>query len=971
MTDTGDRDALRISARAAGAAARRYTGTDADELRRYAIDADGILDLSLNTHTFPPPASLGAVLADAVTQLGRYPDPDARPLRHAISAAYHIMGSGIVPGNGATELIHLFAQAILDPGDVALIVAPTTPEFAAAAITAGATLVSYTAPVEDHFAVDVAALTAQIRTYRPRAVFLADPNNPTGTFLAESDLQEIVSVTNESGGVLILDDSYRAFVADDSAAFDPFDLLHGGAAVIIRSLGLAYGVPGLRLGFAAAPAKIAAAADKLRPAWHLNTLAQVVGIALVGDHDYLPLMRAQLERDKTYLRDALHNAAINALPSAANFVLLPVGDGAACRAALLRQKIVVRDGADFGLPDYVRVSVGTAEATDRLVRALKSWLAEHPATPVAAPAPAIHAPVHIGTRKGKVLLIQGTAQASGKSVIAAALAHSLAADGLRVAGMVAQSVGSGGLALAGGGEIDPIAATIAAAAGIPAGEWSADLNPVRITPLDPDSNPNPRCTVRFGEGRAETLTATDLYGQQRDALAAIDAALTRLRDNYELVIVEGAGAVGDFDRPEQAIANGAALDGIVADAVGLLIADAERGGAFASIVGSVALMSDAERARLRGVIVNKYRGQPQRFAEAATAIAARIERPIIGALTYNPAYALPDNSGWLRDALVQSRAAGSPPVAQTEHALVAHAESNRLSRFNFGALSLDDDGGDRDGLIRDLDICVILLPNIARFDDFDALELEAGVEVRYVRELIELGQPDLLILPNTPDCLNDLQFLAESGLGSAIRRLADNGTPVIGIGAGYQMLGARIDDPNHLVSRVGSAPGLGLLPLQTVLSRPTPARKVAGAILANNGLLHGLAGLQIEAREAVTGHTLPLDDASDLIGLFHISQRAGAEADDIAGYTNEAGTVFGTYLHGLFANDSLRHAVINALLGNKGLPVRAALPAPHNLPPVSDAPLAPTLHLPMFDRLAERLRADLDFEMLKRLIGLA
>ena len=916
----------KVSTRLAGLDLVTHGGVDLPELTRYRVSSLGVVDLSTNVHPYGPPPSLSDIAAQV--NLTTYPDNHASQLREAIANELRLMPDGIVAGNGSVELIYALAQAYLDPGQRVLIIGPTFGEYAQAVRLTGASVIEYRAKAEQNFQPDIPAIVEMIKEHTPRLVFLCNPNNPTGSRLDDEAVGTLMEAAGIEGGMLVVDESYGSLtdplpVGQES---NSLDLLYGGNVVLLRSLTKEYAVPGLRLGYAITLPEVARVMNLVRPPWTINTYAQEIGRQLLSEKAYLAEVNSRLQTDKQYLLAGLNALALSPVPSQTNFVLIKVGESetsaAECRHQLLKQQVIVRDCTAFGLPQYIRIGVGPREATDRLLAELKVWQDAHR---LRQEVPNLLTSKRQGL--GRTLMIQGTAAGVGKSTLAAGLGRLFSQEGLKVAPFKAQNMAFNSYATKEGGEIGRAQALQAEACGV---EPSIHMNPILLKP-EADN----RCQVIVRGKVQASLNAREYQAAKTEMLGVVEDSLKELRQEYDLVLIEGAGSPVEINLKAHDIANMRVAQ--LTDSPVLLVADAERGGVFASIVGTLELLEPAERELVKGLIVNKFRGEPADFGDGAEFLQKRTERPVLGVLPF------------LDDFKLSDEGSSEPPIA-------ANDEVKTL---------------DRDGIQRELDICVILLPHIANFDDFDALELEPGVEVRYVRELFELGQPDLVVIPGTKTSIADLQFMEDSGLGRAIQKLAQAGTPVIGICGGYQMLGERIDDPAHLESRVGSVPGLGLLPVRTTFAGLNKTRKVSGRVAVGRGVFQGLDGLNVSGFELIMGRTEPVagysfdgptndNGPARIASVLRLTRREGDSIDETEGHLNESGNVWGTYLHGLFANDNFRHAVLSNLLKRKGITTN----------PIQARHLRTLSHVRQYDRLADLLKQNLNLGLVKQLAGL-
>ncbi len=338
-----------------------HGGLDEAELRKLGVDPSTVRDLSANLH---PAGPSPAVLAAARTaRLDRYAPADAAPLRAAIAAHEGVPPAWVLPTPGATAAIHFLARAFLGPDDRAVIVGPTFGEYEAAAFSAGASV--------EHVHADAPGFAPPDELPDARMAFVANPNNPTGAHLGRADLERWLLRER----LLVVDAAYESFV---EGAWDAVDLVRaGGNVAVVRSMTKLHAIPGVRLGYVvAAPEVITRLAD-LQPSWSLDAVAQAVGPVALAEHDARIAALTEVWATRDRMRDALRAASVRLGPSSANFLLVEVGEGtvAEARGALLREGILVRDCASFGLPSWIRVAVprsaDEAHVTTALLQALR------------------------------------------------------------------------------------------------------------------------------------------------------------------------------------------------------------------------------------------------------------------------------------------------------------------------------------------------------------------------------------------------------------------------------------------------------------------------------------------------------------------------------------------------------------------------------------------------------------------------
>jgi adenosylcobyric acid synthase len=468
----------------------------------------------------------------------------------------------------------------------------------------------------------------------------------------------------------------------------------------------------------------------------------------------------------------------------------------------------------------------------------------------------------------KVLMIQGTASSVGKSIIVAGLCRIFRQDGFKVAPFKAQNMALNSFVTKEGGEIGRAQAVQAEAAGI---EPSVYMNPVL---LKPEADASSQVIVL---GKVDkTLKASQYYKHTPNLLKIIENSLKQLRSIYDIVVIEGAGSPAEINLKKREIVNMRVAK--MADAPVLLVGDIDRGGVFASIIGTLELLTKRERDLINGFIINKFRGDLKLLNPGLDLLEKRTGKPVLGVIPY------------FRDIA----------IAQEDSVYLDERQANPAS----GAI----------------DVAVIRLPHISNYDDFDPLE-EQDCTVRYITTASELGKPDLLILPGTKSTIADLIYLQQKGLAQAIIQVARSGMPVIGICGGYQMLGNNIHDPDKVESKHGSIAGLGLLSSTTIFNHRKTTTQIKAQVASDEGLLKGLQGIEVTGYEIHMGQT----SRRKCQPAFRILETPQGQADYFDGAVSSDGFVFGSYIHGLFHNASFTHHLLNRLRQIRGLPITSAL----------------------------------------------
>lgn len=491
----------------------------------------------------------------------------------------------------------------------------------------------------------------------------------------------------------------------------------------------------------------------------------------------------------------------------------------------------------------------------------------------------------------KTLMIQGTASSVGKSVIVAGLCHIFQQDGFRVAPFKSQNMALNSFVTKEGGEIGRAQAVQAEAAGI---EPSVHMNPVLLKPEAEASSQ----VIVLGKV-ARNMEASRYYAYTPSLLKIIEDSLNKLRSIYDIVVIEGAGSPAEVNLREKEIVNMRVAK--MANAPVFLVGDIDRGGVFASLIGTIELLTKQERDIIKGFIINKFRGDLKLLKPGLDILEERTGKPVLGVIPY------------FRDL----------SIAQEDSVYLEERQAN-LTNGN-------------------IDVAIIRLPYISNYDDFDPLEEHCTI--RYITNIADLGNPDLIILPGTKSTIADLIHIQQRGLAQAITKQARSGTPVIGICGGYQMLGVRIDDPDEVESKRGSVAGLGLLDNTTIFSSRKTTTQVKARITADEGLLKGLKNMEVTGYEIHMGRTI----SQNCSAVFQILETPQGKADYFDGAVSSNGLIFGSYIHGLFHNTDFTHHFLSKLRQFRGLPTTSDISTNRNQ---------------AYDKLAEIIRQNIDMSQI-------
>jgi adenosylcobyric acid synthase len=468
----------------------------------------------------------------------------------------------------------------------------------------------------------------------------------------------------------------------------------------------------------------------------------------------------------------------------------------------------------------------------------------------------------------RVLMVQGASSSTGKSLLVAALCHSFARRGRHVAPFKAQNMSNNAAVCPDGAEIGRAQYVQALAAGIAP---SVQINPVLIKP-EADSRAQ---VVLLGRPFA-TLEARAYQDHKSELWKKITASLDHLRTLYDLVIIEGAGSPAELNLKNNDIVNMAVASYVKSPV--LLVGDIDRGGIFAQLLGTLWLLEGEERALVRGLVVNKFRGDLSLFQDGVRLLEEKSGLPVLGVIPY------------LRDLYIPEEDA----VALEEQPLPGYSPAF-------------------DGWSTKVDIAVLRLPLISNFDDFDPFRTDPGVCIRYVTSVGELGRPEAILIPGTKSTVADLAWLRSRRLDQALIEFARRGGALVGICGGYQMLGQVIRDPQHVEAQMELTPGLGLLPIETTFLSEKTTTQVRARIRLPRHLTANCSWLANAQGQVVEGYEIHMGDTQSASSWLEIISQNNKPVKLMDGAISPDGRIWGCYLHGVFANQNLRRAWLYSL----------------------------------------------------------
>ncbi len=455
--------------------------------------------------------------------------------------------------------------------------------------------------------------------------------------------------------------------------------------------------------------------------------------------------------------------------------------------------------------------------------------------------------------KHRNIMILGTGSNVGKSIITAGLCRIFKQDGYKVSPFKSQNMALNSYITKDGKEMGRAQVVQAEAAGV---EPEVYMNPILLKPTT-----DRKSQVIVNGTVLRNMEAREYFAYKHNLKEEIMKAYNFIKENYEISVLEGAGSPAEINLKEDDIVNTGMAE--MADSPVILAGDIDRGGVFASLYGTVMLLEESERKRIKGIIINKFRGDVSLLDSGIKMLEEMLNIPVLGVI----------------------------PYVKLD---IEEEDSLGIKSFNMK----------KDSKIR---ISVIKLKHISNFTDMNALDQHSDINIKYVTKASELGDEDMIIIPGSKNTIEDMKDLSDRGISEKILRSAKNGTVIFGICGGFQILGQKIKDPDNVESGIKEIAGLGLLDMETVMFRDKTTIQYDGKLSNTAGILDGADGINVKGYEIHQGKS-SVNSGKENVVLGNEAEVKGAVK----------GNIIGTYLHGIFDNSEFTSFLLNKIRTGKG-----------------------------------------------------
>lgn len=816
-------------------------------LTKKILNSDKITDFSANINPFGVSEKVKNTIINSIDDISHYPDPECNELKTAISDYYSIKKDNIICSNGADDIIYRIFSALsrLYSDDTKILIpVPVFSDYINFAKLFFKNTEEYI--LKSPFILDNNFITKAENYFNNsdenKIIVLCNPSNPTGLAIDNSLLTDILDYSLKNDILVILDECFID-MTNQQSFIDKTDKYTN--LIVIRSFTKMYAIAGLRIGFAVlSDTKIIDKINSDAQSWSVNTLAQKTAVACLEDDEYKQKFLDFLPDERKFLQDKLSELEFEVFDGTANFIFFK-SNISNLDKKLLRKGILIRNCANYsGLTKgYYRIAVLTRNDNNKLIKAIEEIKADN-------------------MKKAKSIMVVGTMSSAGKSFITAGLCRIFSNDGFETVPFKSQNMALNSYITADGKEMGR--------AQVMQAQASRKLPDVRMNPILLKPNSEKGSQIILNGKVYSQMNAKEYYRKKGEFIPHIKNAYSSLSSENDIIVLEGAGSPAEINLKDVDIVNMGMAK--ISDSPVILVADIDRGGVFASVYGTIMLLEEEERKRIKGIIINKFRGDKSILESGLTQIENLTGVPVLGVVPY--AEIDLDDEDSLSERLLCNK--------QKENSTI--------------------------------DIAVIRLPRISNFTDFNIFERFEDVSIRYVSSVAELKNPDMLIIPGTKNTVSDLEWLRKNGLESKIMQYHEKGKLIFGICGGYQMLGNTIyytEDDNFSQKINKQIRGIGLLDVETVNQEEKTTYQQKYTIENLNGDFSILSGTQINGYEIHMGVTAE-NKTGDLTTQFTFDKFGFSK-----GCCNNEENVFGTYIHGFF--DDIADKIIAVLKKQKGI----------------------------------------------------
>lgn len=861
------------------------------------INPEEILDFSVNVRPDGMPGHVKAGIFRTISKLHAYPSPHAEELKELCAELYGLKTDNFVFGNGSNELLPALCQVLKSRYPSAQILEPAFSEYRFSLEKAQIPAHSLTVALSPAITENSLCGSKDIMSERQKTaseiqakilgvpqnslIFIANPANPSGFLFASQELSKIIDSRQDC--FFVIDEAFIEYTDEKSLIWNlPAN------ALILRSLTKFYAVAGVRLGYLACSEELARKIQEKLPAWNVNSFASAVFQSIFRNAEETRKDAEKTKELNERRKQDLYRK-LTALPyltvyaSWANYVLFSVN--ADCpgfwETMLTKHGISLRNCANYrGLEqgNFFRAAVRFEEDHTKLVQVIRETIEGISEPP---------------KKKVPALMLLGTSSNAGKSILAAAFCRIFTQDGYKVRPFKAQNMSLNSGVTVKGEEMGRAQIVQAKACRT---DPDCRMNPVLLKPQTDTGSQ----IIVLGKPHGTAL-ARDYYRKKNELWDIVTKAYDELSQEADIMVLEGAGSPAEINLKENDIVNLKMAE--YAQASVLLAGDIDRGGIYASFLGTWQTMTNRELERLTGFLVNRFRGDESLLLPAHKYLENITGKKVYGVIPYIGSIALPE----------EDMAGALWNTVSAEQEKTADAKTGKLN------------------------IAVILTDKISNHTDFEPLALEEECHVYPVSRPEDFRDPDLIILPGSKSVIADLEKLHQNGISQKIKEYSEN-VFILGICGGLQMLGEEISDPEHIESGKDSTAGLGLLPVVSTFYKEKQL-----TVLENIQTPLKTPCFGYEIHHGLSKET----DKSKIQGYFYSGQT-------VFGYARN--NIWGTYVHGLFDDDTFRLKFLNHVRAFRGLEQQKSC-TPYDLEK-------------SLDKLAQTVRRHVDLKAIYKSMGL-